>query len=266
MKIITLIISIILIYLVIVAFMYLNQRKLLYLPSENNYLDDEIQFDFKEVFIEVEGDLKLKSWIIEKDFKKYKTLVFFHGNAGNLSNRTYKLNQLSKFQINILILAYRGFSGNKGEPTEKNLYNDASKTIEWLNSKGVKNKDIVLYGESLGTGVVVELAQHGNYNGIILESPFTSMEDAAKNIYPWLPVKYLLKDKYDSKAKIKKIKIPILIMHGKKDRIVPFRMGKRLYDLANETKFSFFTDNDDHMMEFNEKLLKSIEDFLGVDS
>ena len=175
MKIITLIISIILIYLVIVAFMYLNQRKLLYLPSENNYLDDEIQFDFKEVFIEVESDLKLKSWIIEKDFKKYKTLVFFHGNAGNLSNRTYKLNQLSKFQINILILAYRGVSGNKGEPTEKNLYNDASKTIEWLNSKGVKNKDIILYGESLGTGVVVELAQHGNYNGIILESHFTSM-------------------------------------------------------------------------------------------
>ena len=92
------------------------------------------------------------------------------------------------------------------------------------------------------------------------------MEDAAKNIYPWLPVKDLLKDKYDSKAKIKKIKIPILIMHGKKDRIVPFRMGKRLYDLANEPKFSFFTDNDDHMVEFNEKLLKSIEDFSGIDS
>ena len=132
MKIITLIISIILIYLVIVAFMYLNQRKLLYLPSENNYLDDEIQFDFKEVFIEVESDLKLKSWIIEKDFKKYKTLVFFHGNAGNLSNRTYKLNQLSKSQINILILAYRGFSGNKGEPTEKNLYKSINPNYSFI--------------------------------------------------------------------------------------------------------------------------------------
>tara|TARA_A100001011_G_C14308261_1_gene844265 strand:- start:321 stop:1064 length:744 start_codon:yes stop_codon:yes gene_type:complete len=246
--------------------MYLNQRKLLYLPSENNYLDDEIQFEFKEVFIEVENNLSLKSWLIEKDLNKYKTLVFFHGNAGNLSNRTYKLNQLSKFKLNILILAYRGFSGNNGEPSEKNLYNDAKKTVGWLNSKGVKNTNIILYGESLGTGVVVELGQQNNFSGLILESPFTSMEDAARNIYPWLPVKYLLKDKYDSKNKIAKINTPILIMHGKQDRIVPFRMGKKLYDLANKPKFSFFTDNDDHMMEFNEKLLKSIEDFLGIDS
>ena len=114
--------------------MYLNQRKLLYLPSENNYLDDQIQFKYQEVFIETENNLRLKSWIIEKDLINKKTLVFFHGNAGNLSNRTYKLNQLNKLDINIIILAWRSFSGNKGEPTENNLYNDARKTIEWLNS------------------------------------------------------------------------------------------------------------------------------------
>ena len=266
MKISTLFFSIILIYLIIVAYMYLNQRKLLYLPSENNYLDDQIDFNFKEVFIDVEKNLKLKAWLIENDFKNKKTLVFFHGNAGNLSNRTYKLNQLSKLDLNIIILAWRSFSGNEGEPSEQNLYNDAKKTIDWLNSRGVKNKNIILYGESLGTGIAVELSQTNQFGGIILESPFTSMTNAAKNIYPWLPVKYLLKDKYDSEKKIKNLQIPILIMHGKKDNIVPFKMGKKLYDLANNPKFFYFTENDDHMLTFDEKLVSTIKDFLIFNS
>ena len=246
--------------------MYLNQRKLLYLPSENNYLDDQIDFNFREVFIDVEKNLKLKAWLIENDFKNKKTLVFFHGNAGNLSNRTYKLNQLSKLDLNIIILAWRSFSGNEGEPSEQNLYNDAKKTIDWLNSRGVKNKNIILYGESLGTGIAVELGQTNQFGGIILESPFTSMTNAAKNIYPWLPVKYLLKDKYDTEKKIKNLQIPILIMHGKKDNIVPFKMGKKLYDLANNPKFFYFTENDDHMMTFDEKLVNTIKNFLIFNS
>ena len=266
MKISTLFFSIILIYLIIVAYMYLNQRKLLYLPSENNYLDDQIDFNFREVFIDVEKNLKLKAWLIENDFKNKKTLVFFHGNARNLSNTTYKLNQLSKLDLNIIILAWRSFSGNEGEPSEQNLYNDAKKTIDWLNSRGVKNKNIILYGESLGTGIAVELGQTNQFGGIILESPFTSMTNAAKNIYPWLPVKYLLKDKYDSEKKIKNLQIPILIMHGKKDNIVPFKMGKKLYDLANNPKFFYFTENDDHMMTFDEKLVNTIKNFLIFNS
>ena len=252
--------------MIIVAYMYFNQRKLLYLPSENNYLDDPINFKYEEVFIKVEKNLKLKSWWIKNNLKNKKTLVFFHGNAGNLSNRTYKLNQLSQLDINILIIAWRSFSGNGGEPSELNLYNDAKKAIQWLNLKGIKNEDIILYGESLGTGVVVELGLENNFDSIILESPFTSMERAAKNIYPWLPVKFLLKDKYDSESKIKKIKIPILIMHGKKDRIVPFKMGKKLHDLANEPKFFYFTENDDHMLKFDESLVKTIRNFLSFNS
>ena len=266
MKISTLFFSIILIYIIIVSYMYLNKSKLLYLHSENNYLDDQIDFNFREVFIDVEKNLKLKAWLIENDFKNKKTLVFFHGNAGNLSNRTYKLNQLSKLDLNIIILAWRSFSGNEGEPSEQNLYNDAKKTIDWLNSRGVKNKNIILYGESLGTGIAVELGQTNQFGGIILESPFTSMTNAAKNIYPWLPVKYLLKDKYDSEKKIKNLQIPILIMHGKKDNIVPFKMGKKLYDLANNPKFFYFTENDDHMMTFDEKLVNTIKNFLIFNS
>ena len=132
--------SITLAYIIIVLFTYLYQRKLLYHPSENNYTGDEIQFEYEEVFIGVDKDIKLKSWFLEKDIKKYKTILYFHGNAGDLTNRVHKLNELNKLNVNILIISWRGFSGNLGEPTEKNLYNDARKSVEWLNNTGVINK------------------------------------------------------------------------------------------------------------------------------
>ena len=103
----------------------------------------------------------------------------------------------------MLIISWRGFSGNLGQPSEKNLYSDAKKAIKWLNNKGVKNQEIILYGESLGTGVAVELGQDNSYNSIILEFPYTSMEKAAKIYYPYLPVKLLLKDKFNSEEKNK---------------------------------------------------------------
>ena len=254
--------SIIIAYIVVIIFVYFYQRNLLYHPSENNYQNDTIQFSHQEIFIKVNDEIKLKSWIINKDLKNFKTLVFFHGNAGDLSNRIYKLNELDKLNINILLISWRGFSGNEGYPTEKNLYEDAEAAIKWLNKKKVSNSQIILYGESLGTGVAVEIASKNNFNSIILESPFTSIENSAKIYYPYLPVSFLLKDRYDSISKIKKINSPILIMHGRKDDIVPFFMGKKLFEKANSPKDSYFTDIDDHMMEFNSQLLNKIKDFI----
>ena len=255
--------STLLIYLILLTLIYVNQRKLLYLPSENNYLDDQIKFNYTEFFLEIDQNTKIKSWLIEKDLKKYKTLLFFHGNAGNLFNRSYKLNKLNELNLNVLIISWRSFSGNTGEPTELNLYNDANKAVEWLNNKGVKSENIILYGESLGTGVAVEIGQSNKFNSIILESPYTSMEKAAKIYYPYLPVKFLLKDKYDSEKKIKNIKTPILIMHGKKDNIVPFHMGKKLFETANKPKKFLQIEEDDHMLSFNDNLLLEIKNFIN---
>ena len=254
--------SAIIAYLVLLIFIYFYQRNLLYLPSENNYQNDKIQFSYEEIFIKVDDKITLKSWLINKDFKEFKTLVLFHGNAGDLSNRIYKLNELNKLDINILLISWRGFSGNKGSPTEKNLYEDAEAAIKWLNEKKVENNQIILYGESLGSGVAVEIGKKNNFNGIILESPFTSVENSAKIYYPYLPVKFLLKDRYDSINKIDKIRTPILIMHGKKDDIIPFSMGKELFEKANNPKYSYFTLDDVHMMEFNDQLLKNIKNFI----
>ena len=258
--------SLFLAYTIILLLTYFFQRNLLYHPSENNYQGDNINFNYQEVFIEVEKNISLKSWFIKKDIKKNKTILFFHGNAGNLTNRIHKLNELDKLDINILIISWRGFSGNSGKPTEKNLYDDAKKSVQWLNKNGIKNKDIFLYGESLGTGVVTELGQDNSFAGIILESPFTSITDAAKIYYPYLPINLLVKDRYDSINKIKNINIPVLIMHGKKDDVVPFKMGQKLFDAANKPKYSFFSDKDDHMMEFNDQLMNSLRKFLSINS
>ena len=197
-----------------------------------------------------------------KNYKEYKTLLFLHGNAGTLENRIYKINHFKDVNVNFLIIAWRGFSGNKGKPSEKGLYEDAKSAIKWLKNKGIKEENIIIYGESLGTGVATEIAQNKNFAGVILESPFTSMIDAGKTKYPFFPIRLLLKDKYESDKKIKNIKSPILIMHGEVDGIVPFWMGKKMYELANEPKYSYFSKYDDHMMEYNEKLLNELKKFI----
>jgi fermentation-respiration switch protein FrsA (DUF1100 family) len=255
--------SVVLAYFLIILFVYFYQRNLLYHPSENNYLNDKITFNYEEIFIETDKNINLKSWFIKKDLNKFKTILIFHGNAGNLFNRVYKLNELNKLDVNILLISWRGFSGNKGKPTEKNLYHDAEEAIKWLNNRGAISKNIILYGESLGTGVATELGTSNAFGGIILESPFTSIANAAKIYYPYLPVNIILKDRYDSIGKIKNITTPILIMHGKKDNIVPQKMGLELYEKANQPKFSYFPENDDHMMEYNDNLLNSIKLFIN---
>ena len=259
--------SILLIFITIYFFIlistYLFQRNLLYHPGENNYSGDKITVSVEKIKIKTKDNIELLSWYHNKNLNKYKTILFLHGNAGSLENRIHKINHFKDMNINFLIIAWRGFSGNKGKPTEQGLYEDARSAVRWLNSSGVEDNNIIIYGESLGTGVATEIAQNKKFAGIILESPFTSMIDAGKDKYPYLPVKLLLKDKYESDKKIKNINSPILIMHGKVDNIVPFHMGKKMFELANEPKYSYFSKYDDHMLEYNEKLLKTLRNFIS---
>ena len=252
----------VIIYFIILFSTYIFQRNLLYNTSENNYSDDKLEVSISKVKIITQDGIKLLSWYHNKDVDKHKTILFLHGNAGSLENRIHKINHFKDMNVNFLIVAWRGFSGNKGKPSEKGLYEDARSAVRWLQSKGVKKNNIIIYGESLGTGVACEIAQNKNFAGIILESPFTSMIDAGKDKYPYLPVRLLLKDKYESDKKIKNINSPILVMHGKIDKLVPFHMGQKMYQLANEPKYSYFSEYDNHMMEYNEKLLKAMQDFI----
>ena len=253
---------IILVYFLILIFLYFYQRNLMYHPSENNYSNDQLTIQIEKVRVNTEDGIELLGWYHKKDIDRYKTILYFHGNAGSLENRIHKLNHFKEMDVNFLIIAWRGFSGNKGKPSEKGLYEDGRSAINWLLKKGVNEENIIIYGESLGTGVATHLSQNRKFAGIVLETPFTSMVDAAKKFYPYIPVSLLLKDKFNNKDKIKNVIVPVLIMHGESDQIIPFFMGKKIYEVANEPKYSYFTKHDNHMMEYDENLVKALNSFL----
>ena len=159
------------VYFSLLFIIFIFQRNLLYHPNENNYFGDELKVKIEKVKIETGDNFELLGWFHEKDLRNFKTIIFFHGNAGTLENRIHKINHFKDINVNFLLLAWRGFSGNEGKPTEKGLYEDARSAVAWLKSKGVKENNLVIYGESLGTGVATEIAQDKNFAGIILESP-----------------------------------------------------------------------------------------------
>jgi len=258
------ILGIIVIYISVLVILFIFQRNLMYHPSENNYFGDKLKVNIEKVNIKTLDNINLLGWFHKKDLNKFKTIVYFHGNAGTLENRIYKLNHFKDMEVNFLIIAWRGFSGNKGSPTEEGLYIDGLSAVNWIINQGVKEEDIILYGESLGTGVATEIAQNKNFAGVILETPFTSMINAAKEFYPYIPVNLLLKDRFENFKKIKNINLPILIMHGEKDTIVPFAMGEKMYQLANEPKYFYFTKHDDHMMVFDEPMTKALKNFIKL--
>ena len=256
------IIGIIVIYSSLLVILFIFQRNLMYHPQENNYFGDKLEVKIEKVNITTIDNINLLGWFHKKDLNKFKTIIYFHGNAGTLDNRIHKLNHFKDMEVNFLIIAWRGFSGNQGSPSEKGLYIDGQSAVNWALKQGVIEENIILYGESLGTGIATEIAQYKNFAGVILETPFTSMINAAKEFYPYIPVNLLLKDKYENFKKIKNINSPILIMHGEKDTIVPFSMGEKMYQLANEPKYFYFTKHDDHMMVYNEPMLKTLKDFI----
>ena len=262
MYILFLVILVSLVYFFASLGLYIFQRDLLYHPTENTYGDDKLNVNIQEVKIITDDNIDLLAWYHNKDINKFKTILFLHGNAGSLENRIHKINHFEDMNINFLLLSWRGFSGNKGKPTEKGLYQDARSAVKWLVKQGVIEENIIIYGESLGTGITTEIAQNKNFAGIILETPFTSMVAAGKSKYPIFPIKLLLKDKYESDKKIKNIKSPVLIMHGEEDQIVPFWMGEKMFQMANEPKYSYFTKFDDHMMEYDENLVLELKKFI----
>ena len=257
--------ALVLFYILLIIIVFFFQRNLLYHPTVDNYLKDNLVTEptaIEKVKITTEDKIDLIGWFYNKDIEKFKTILFFHGNAGSLQNRTYKLNHFKDLNVNFLIVAWRGFNGNKGKPNEMGLYEDGKSAVRWLNMKGIQDKNIILYGESLGTAIAIEIAQNNKYAGIILESPFTSMVHMGKKYYPFFPVSFLLKDRYESYKKINKISVPVLVMHGKVDKIVPYAMGKKIYELAEQPKFFYSQEYGDHMVEYDEKLLLALRQFI----
>ncbi len=224
------------IYVLIALFMFLQQRNLQYHPSNKGYAPSALGLDnVSEVTIATPDGEKLAAWYVEAE-KDYPTILFFHGNAGEISDRSDRLAYYREQGFGALFVSYRGYGTSSGSISEKGFITDALAAHDWLTGRNVNPEQILLVGESLGTGVAVQLAAQRKVAAIALEAPYTSVADVAASIYWWLPVRLLLKDTFHSRDHIARITAPVLIQHGDADGIIPVDHGHRLFAMANEPK------------------------------
>lgn len=213
-----------------------QQRFLLYVPDPNRVDPGEAGLaSVEEVRLETPDGVELIAWYGAAE-PGQPTLLYFHGNAGNLLSRAGRMGEYLGKGYGMLMLSYRGYGGSGGKPTEANNVADAALAHKWLRARGIAPADIVLYGESLGSGVAVQLAVDHQVGGIILDAPYTSIADVGARIYPYLPVQTLILDRYDSLSRIDRVRAPLLIVHGDLDTLIPIEMGRALYERAREPK------------------------------
>ncbi len=160
------------------------------------------------------------------------TLLFFHGNAATWQSSTQVLAPLARQGFGVFAASYRGYQGNPGNPSEEGLHRDARAAADWLAAQGVGANDLVIVGNSLGSGPAVELARTDHPRALVLISPFTSMTEVAATQVRWLPVEWLMRDRFDNAARLPEVTAPVLILHGDRDTLIPVRHAHRLAELA----------------------------------
>jgi len=255
-------------YVAIVFLLYLFQRNLMYLPGTEagDPARDGVP-EMHAVDIATEDGLRIRSWYAAPG-PAGRVVVFFHGNAGTIADRAFKARHFLDAGYGVMLVGYRGFAGNAGAPSETGLYMDGRAVLRWLEEEGVAPAEWIFYGESLGTGVAVHLAKEVADGGrpaaaVILEAPFTSMADAAAVHYPWLPTRFLVRDRYDSLSKIGDIRAPLLVIHGDRDRTVPERLGRRLYDAALAPKQAIWLKGAGHVDLYEFDLVEPMLNWLA---
>ncbi len=216
-------------YVALAALAYVFQRRLQYLPSRGPVpLPSGPRWEGLEEFrVQTADGLWILGWYWPGGDVD---LLIFHGNAGHRGHRLEWLEELHSLGFGLCMIDYRGYGGSEGSPTERGLYLDAEAALSWLRGRGAKK--IVYMGESLGTAVAVELARRHPPSALILESGFSSARDVGQRAYPFLPVRALLKDGYDSIEKIGEVTAPILCIHGTRDSIAPMELARKLYESA----------------------------------
>jgi fermentation-respiration switch protein FrsA (DUF1100 family) len=217
-------------YAVVVGAAWLGQRHLMYVPNPQRVAPLAVGLaDVEEKVLEAPDGARLIAWRAPAR-PGWPTLLYFHGNAGNLAGRADRLRRYQRQGFGVMMLSWRGYGGSTGKPTEANNVADALLAYDVLIASGVRAEDIVLYGESLGSGVAVQLAGLRPVGAVVLDSPYTSIVDVALLTYPYLPVRPLLIDRYESDRHIGKVSAPVLVLHGERDAVIPARMGRELYD------------------------------------
>lgn len=222
-------------YAGLVGLLYLMQRSLMYFPYAERIEPGAVGLpQAEEITLDTPDGEKLVLWHIPPQGQR-PVFLYFHGNGGSLAGRAQKYAGLTSDGLGLVALSYRGYGGSTGSPTEAGLMIDAQAAYRFAMGKYGAGR-IVLWGESLGTGVAVALAEKNPVFKIVLEAPFTSTADIAASIYPIVPVRYLMKDQFRSDDKIGNVKAPVLVLHGERDTIVPIRFGERLFEKISAPK------------------------------
>jgi fermentation-respiration switch protein FrsA (DUF1100 family) len=217
--------------------LYFMQPVFLYRPlREVVYTPEDIGIDFEMVFLKTPDGVKLSAWFIPaKDAEM--TILYCHGNGGNMMHRLDSINLFNRMGLNCFIFDYRGYGQSDGKPTEEGTYIDAMTAYKWLTEdKKMPAEKIILFGRSLGGSVAANLASRVEAGSLVIESCFTSYTDMGKKVYPYMPVRWFAKFNYDTVGSLKKVQCPVMIIHGRGDEIIPFEFGPELYDAANEPK------------------------------
>jgi uncharacterized protein len=197
---------------------------------------DQAGLKYEDVTLTTLDGIRINGWFVPVQDAKL-TILFFHGNAGNISHRLEKLAILHDLGVNTFIIDYRGFGRSEGKPSEQGTYHDAQAAYEYLiQQRKLVPHSIIAYGESLGSAVAADLASKVEVGGLVLEEAFTSVGDVGQKMFPFFPVRWLVQNKYDTLSKIPHIKVPVLILHSHEDEIFNMSYPQRLLAAGNDPK------------------------------
>ncbi|MGL4320873.1 MAG: alpha/beta hydrolase [Paracoccaceae bacterium] len=223
-------------YLLICGAMYIVQRQLQYFPAHRAPAPETLGLSGVRVErLETTDGAFVDLWYAPAAPGK-PTILFFHGNAGEIADRAPRFAAYRQAGFGAAFLSYRGYGNSTGSPSEEGFFQDARAAYYWLLRENVPSANLVVLGESLGTGVAVQLAASVPLGAVVLEAPYAAAVDIAADLYPWLPVRLLMKDQFRSIDHITSVTTPLLILHGTADRVIPYAQGQRLFAAANEPK------------------------------
>jgi len=226
-------------YGLLVVVVYFMQGRMLYLadvPSRTLVRTPvNVGMDYQDVSIETTDRVTLHGWFIAG--RSSRVLLFFHGNAGNISHRLDSIRQFQDLGLSVLIIDYRGYGQSEGQTTEKGIYRDADAAWRYLiEDRGIAASDIVIFGRSLGASVASHLAAEHRPLALIVESSFTSVPEIAQDLYPWLPARWLSRLRHATRDYIRDVRCPVLVVHSRDDEIIPYHHGEAIFASANEPR------------------------------
>lgn len=199
----------------------------------------ELGRPFEDVRFKAGDGVELNGWFFPAATNSHRprlAVLVCHGNAGNISHRLDTCAALLATGVSVFVFDYRGYGRSQGRPSEEGTYRDAQAAYQWLRQKGFAGTNIIAFGESLGGGIATELAAREPVGGLVLESTFTSITDMGAELFPWLPVRWLGTIRYDTRSKLPRLHIPVMVMHSPADDLIGFQHGQRNFAAAKEPK------------------------------